>query len=103
MMERTAPHLTRPLSWLLPLTTSVSFRQEGVARVGSWAGDALRAATHTSRDTLAELVFGVTYEGAVDAEDLLDRRPRLGFLPEDRTAALPWPSMRSPSSDRPGT
>lgn len=39
--------------------------------------------------TLAELIFGVTHEGAVDVEDLLDRRTRVGLVPEDRAAAVP--------------
>jgi len=39
--------------------------------------------------TLAELVFGVTHEGAVDVDDLLDRRTRLGLVPEDRALAVP--------------
>jgi len=39
--------------------------------------------------TLAELVFGVTHEGAVDVDDLLDRRTRVGLVPADRAAALP--------------
>jgi glycerol-3-phosphate dehydrogenase len=39
--------------------------------------------------TLAELVFGVTHEGAVDVGDLLDRRVRVGLVPADRAAALP--------------
>ena len=39
--------------------------------------------------TLAELVFGVTHEGAVDVDDLLDRRTRVGLVPEDRAAAVP--------------
>ena len=39
--------------------------------------------------TLAELVFGVTHEGAADAEDLLDRRTRVGLVPSDRERALP--------------
>ncbi|MFT4189299.1 MAG: glycerol-3-phosphate dehydrogenase/oxidase [Aeromicrobium sp.] len=39
--------------------------------------------------TLAELIFGVTHEGAADASDLLDRRTRLGLVPADREAALP--------------
>jgi len=39
--------------------------------------------------TLAELIFGVTHEGAVDVEDLLDRRTRIGLVPVDREAALP--------------
>lgn len=52
LMERTAPHLTRPLPWLLPLTSSVSFSQAGLASAGFRAGDLLRLAARTSRDTL---------------------------------------------------
>jgi glycerol-3-phosphate dehydrogenase len=37
--------------------------------------------------TLAELAFGVTHEGALDAEDLLDRRTRIGLVEDDRRAA----------------
>ncbi|MDP3893380.1 glycerol-3-phosphate dehydrogenase/oxidase [Nocardioides sp.] len=39
--------------------------------------------------TLAELVFGVTHEGAADVDDLLDRRTRVGLVAEDRARALP--------------
>jgi glycerol-3-phosphate dehydrogenase len=39
--------------------------------------------------TLAELVFGVTHEGAVDVDDLLDRRTRIGLVPADRALAVP--------------
>ena len=39
--------------------------------------------------TLAELVFGVTHEGAHDVADLLDRRTRVGLVDVDRTAAEP--------------
>ena len=39
--------------------------------------------------TLAELVFGVTHEGALDVADLLDRRTRVGLVPADRAPALP--------------
>jgi glycerol-3-phosphate dehydrogenase len=39
--------------------------------------------------TLAELVFGVTHEGAHDVADLLDRRTRVGLVSEDREAAEP--------------
>jgi glycerol-3-phosphate dehydrogenase len=39
--------------------------------------------------TLAELVFGVTHEGAVDVDDLLDRRTRVGLVPADRALAVP--------------
>ena len=38
--------------------------------------------------TLAELIFGVSHEGAVSADDLLDRRTRLGLVPADRDNAL---------------
>ena len=39
--------------------------------------------------TLAELVFGVTHEGATTVEDLLDRRTRIGLVPADRELAVP--------------
>jgi glycerol-3-phosphate dehydrogenase len=39
--------------------------------------------------TLAELVFGVTHEGAADVDDLLDRRTRIGLVPADRVLAVP--------------
>ncbi len=39
--------------------------------------------------TLAELVFGVTHEGAADVDDLLDRRTRVGLIPADRPLAEP--------------
>jgi glycerol-3-phosphate dehydrogenase len=39
--------------------------------------------------TLAELVFGVTHEGAADVDDLLDRRTRIGLIPADRALAVP--------------
>ncbi|GAB3868392.1 glycerol-3-phosphate dehydrogenase/oxidase [Nocardioides maradonensis] len=37
----------------------------------------------------AELVFGVTHEGAATVGDLLDRRTRIGLVPADRELALP--------------
>ncbi|MFS3128373.1 glycerol-3-phosphate dehydrogenase/oxidase [Nocardioides sp. Bht2] len=39
--------------------------------------------------TLAELIFGVTHEGAYDVEDLLERRTRVGMVAVDRAAATP--------------
>ncbi len=39
--------------------------------------------------TLAELVFGVTHEGATTVEDLLDRRTRIGLVSADRELARP--------------
>jgi glycerol-3-phosphate dehydrogenase len=37
--------------------------------------------------TTAELLWGVTHEGALDADDLLDRRTRIGLVPVDRARA----------------
>jgi glycerol-3-phosphate dehydrogenase len=39
--------------------------------------------------TLAELVFGITHEGARTVEDLLDRRTRIGLVPADRALCVP--------------
>jgi glycerol-3-phosphate dehydrogenase len=39
--------------------------------------------------TLAELVFGVTHEGAHDVGDLLDRRTRVGLVARDRAVCEP--------------
>ena len=39
--------------------------------------------------TLAELLFGVTHEGAADVDDLLDRRTRVGLIAEDKELARP--------------
>ncbi|MFF8833392.1 glycerol-3-phosphate dehydrogenase/oxidase [Streptomyces sp. NPDC015131] len=38
--------------------------------------------------TAAELVWAVRHEGALDEADLLDRRTRIGVVPDDRAAAL---------------
>ena len=39
--------------------------------------------------TRAELAFGITHEGALDVDDLLDRRTRIGLVDSDRADALP--------------
>ena len=52
--------------------------------------------------TLAELLFGVTHEGAHDVDDLLDRRTRVGLVPEDRIAAEPL-ARRALSLARPSS
>jgi len=38
--------------------------------------------------TGAELLWAVRHEGALDVDDLLDRRTRIGLRPVDRTRAL---------------
>jgi glycerol-3-phosphate dehydrogenase len=52
LMERTAPHLSHPLPWLLPLMSSVSVGQATLASAGFRAGDLLRLSARTSRQTL---------------------------------------------------
>ena len=52
-------------------------------------GELLAPATPQVPVTLAELVFGVTHEGAADLDDLLDRRTRVGLVPADRALAEP--------------
>ncbi len=38
--------------------------------------------------TAPELLWGLTHEGALDVDDLLDRRTRVGLVPADRALAL---------------
>ncbi|MDT0203068.1 glycerol-3-phosphate dehydrogenase/oxidase [Nocardioides sp. AE5] len=52
LMERTAPHLTRPMPMLLPLMSSVSRSQSALARAGFLAGDVLRIGAGTDSETL---------------------------------------------------
>ncbi|MFZ5871267.1 MAG: glycerol-3-phosphate dehydrogenase/oxidase [Actinomycetota bacterium] len=51
--------------------------------------DPMRPVAPGSPVTTAELVWGVTHEGALDVADLLDRRTRVGLVPADRAAAEP--------------
>jgi glycerol-3-phosphate dehydrogenase len=37
--------------------------------------------------TAAEVVWAVRHEGAMDADDVLDRRTRIGVVPADRVKA----------------
>ena len=49
----------------------------------------LRPVAPGTDTTMAELLFAVRHEGALDAGDLLDRRSRLGLSADTRAAALP--------------
>jgi glycerol-3-phosphate dehydrogenase len=51
--------------------------------------DPLRPVAPGLNATLAELLWGVSHEGALDVEDLLDRRTRVGLVPADRALAEP--------------
>ena len=53
--------------------------------------------------TLAELVFGVTHEGAADVGDLLDRRTRIGLVPADRERAVAAAERALALAGRPAT
>lgn len=61
------------------------------ARAVSGLGDdeLLAPIADTVPVTLAELIFGVTHEGAADIDDLLDRRTRVGLVAADRALAVP--------------
>ncbi len=59
------------------------------APTGLSADELLEPASDTVPVTLAELVFGVTHEGAHDVADLLDRRTRVGLIEADRAVAEP--------------
>ncbi|HSV41408.1 MAG TPA: glycerol-3-phosphate dehydrogenase/oxidase [Nocardioidaceae bacterium] len=52
LMTRTAPHLVRTLTTYIPLGPGMSRPQAGLARVGFWAGDALRLGARTPRSVL---------------------------------------------------
>jgi glycerol-3-phosphate dehydrogenase len=52
LIEHTAPHLVRPFPQLLPLLPQTNHAQAAMLRAGLAAGDALRAAARTSRQTL---------------------------------------------------
>ena len=53
--------------------------------------------------TTAELLWGVAHEGALDVDDLLDRRTRIGLVPADRLLAEAPRRGRSTSCARPGS
>ena len=66
-------------------------------RYGSEAGAVTRLAAHDptllepvfadSQVLGVELLFGILHEGAMDIDDLLDRRVRLGLVPAERRRA----------------
>lgn len=65
-----------------------------VARYGSEAGLVAEAGALTPIAegidvTHAELAFAVSHEGALDVDDLLDRRTRIGLVAADRERAMP--------------
>ncbi len=61
--------------------------EDAVARSGLSEERLLEPLAERVPVTRAELLWGVTHEGAVDVDDLLDRRTRVGLVAEDRAAA----------------
>ncbi|MEV6218927.1 glycerol-3-phosphate dehydrogenase/oxidase [Nocardia sp. NPDC051833] len=59
--------------------------------VSAWLADpSLREPVAPGIDvTAAEFDFAISHEGALTVDDLLDRRTRIGLVPEDRAAATP--------------
>ncbi|WP_342801575.1 glycerol-3-phosphate dehydrogenase C-terminal domain-containing protein [Nocardia sp. No.11] len=59
--------------------------------VSAWLSDpSLRAPVAPGIDvTAAEFDFAISHEGALTVDDLLDRRTRIGLVPDDRAAATP--------------
>jgi glycerol-3-phosphate dehydrogenase len=72
---------------------SIAAPRRLVARYGTEAPAVLAlsdgAVVPGSPVTVAELRWAVRHEGALDVDDLLDRRTRIGLVPADRAAALP--------------
>jgi glycerol-3-phosphate dehydrogenase len=69
--------------------TEAPFVVDNATGLGLTRDEALAPVSPTIPVTLAELVFGVTHEGAADVDDLLDRRTRVGLVPADRAVAEP--------------
>jgi glycerol-3-phosphate dehydrogenase len=81
LMEVTAPHLTHALPMLLPLDSRTGRRQAALLRAGVGAGDWLRAAARTSRETLPR-------PRSISATETRHLAPVLS--PDVRGAILSW-------------
>jgi len=70
-------------------TEAAAVLADAVATTGLSEDELLAPTAPGIPATLAELVFGVTHEGATTVEDLLDRRTRIGLVPGDAELARP--------------
>ncbi len=70
-------------------TEAAAVLADAVAVTGLTHDELLAPVAPTIPATLAELVFAITHEGATTVADLLDRRTRIGLVPEDRELAGP--------------
>ncbi len=66
-----------------------------LAAASAAVGDPMTPIAEGVPFTLAELLWGVSHEGALDVDDLLDRRTRIGLVPSDRARALASDVIRS--------
>lgn len=62
---------------------------ENLAVVDDWPGVAGTRLVEGVAITREQAEFALTHEGALDADDILDRRTRIGLVPTDRSAAIP--------------
>lgn len=60
-----------------------------LAAAAGLVDDPLRPVAPGSSVTMAELLWAVSHEGALDVDDLLDRRTRIGLVAVDRALAEP--------------
>jgi glycerol-3-phosphate dehydrogenase len=78
------PRLVRRFGTEAPLVVA-----EARERTGLPEGRVVAPVSDEVPVTLAELVWGVTHEGALELDDLLDRRTRVGLVAGDRAVVEP--------------
>jgi len=80
-----------PIESLAPGIPARLIRRYGVeAGLVAADGSLLEPISDTVPVTPAELRWAVQHEGALDVDDLLDRRTRIGLVPVDRAVAEPY-------------
>ncbi len=79
--------LTAPARLVRRFGTEAGLVLTNALGFGLTEAEALTPVSPTIPATLAELIFGITHEGAADVDDLLDRRTKIGLIPEDRAIA----------------
>ncbi|MCW7942832.1 glycerol-3-phosphate dehydrogenase [Streptomyces hygroscopicus] len=100
LTSRPSPTAMLPLVGAAPphVLTTLRAPRRLISRYGTEAPAVQALSAHDSRlaepvleghpVTRAELLWAVRHEGALDTADLLDRRTRIGLIPEDRATAL---------------
>ena len=86
------PSRTKDIPLVGATTSTVDAPPRLVAKYGSEASQVLalnRPEPVCGEITEAEVAWAYDHEGALDADDVLDRRTRIGLVPADRERALP--------------